>query len=284
MVFSSRSPSPREPAQNFWRHPALPFVESRRACRSRACYRPHHHPDFSIGAVDAGCSLFTGAESGPVHLSPGTLVLVPAHRVHACNPAPGTAWSYQMLHLDARWLAQVRHEHHGQGAGIPGAPEPIRILQDAALYARFCRLNGLLFSGADAGDKEAALIEFMGDLDSAPGGCIPESPIPARLAGQIRPVLDVLQALPEACVPLDALARIAGLSRYQLIRVFRAVTGMTPHAWQLNQRINLARARLRQGEGMAALAQHLGFADQAHFQRVFKAHAGVTPGGFRRRP
>ena len=36
----------------FWSDPAMPCAESRRACRSRACYRPHSHPTFSIGAVD----------------------------------------------------------------------------------------------------------------------------------------------------------------------------------------------------------------------------------------
>lgn len=276
----ARIPGPRRgSAQTFWHDPALPFVESRRACHSRACYRPHHHPDFSIGAVDAGCSLFTGAENGPVRLSAGTLVLVPAGRVHACNPAPGAAWSYQMLHLDATWLARVRHEY---GAGTPGVPEPIRILKDARLYARFCQLNGLLFSEGAAEDKAAALIEFIGDLDAGQGGGMPEPVIPERLAGQIQPALELLQAQPEAGIPLERLAEASGLSRYQMIRAFRAVTGLTPHAWQLNQRINLARTRLRQGEGMAALAQQLGFADQAHFQRVFKAHAGVTPGDFRR--
>ena len=51
--------------QAFWHDPALPFVESRRACQSRACYRPHHHPTFSIGAVDEGTSIFTGAGDEP---------------------------------------------------------------------------------------------------------------------------------------------------------------------------------------------------------------------------
>jgi hypothetical protein len=41
----------------FWRDPAMPCAESRRACRSRACYRPHSHPTFSIGAVDEGASV-----------------------------------------------------------------------------------------------------------------------------------------------------------------------------------------------------------------------------------
>ncbi|MNN80835.1 Transcriptional activator NphR [compost metagenome] len=80
---------------------------------------------------------------------------------------------------------------------------------------------------------------------------------------------------------LGELAALAGMGRYQLIRAFRAVTGLTPHAYQLNQRINLARDWLRRGTPVADIAYGLGFADQSHFQRVFKAHTGVTPGLYR---
>jgi AraC-like DNA-binding protein len=256
----------------------MPFVESRRACQSRACYQPHHHPTFSIGAVDAGHSVFTGAANGPVELRPGTLVFVPAERVHACNPAPDTAWSYQMLHLDADWLRTVRQEDDRTKAIDD---EPVRIVSAPVIYARFSQLNALLFSEASLHDKETALIEFVGDCDTEQGLRIEAPTVPSRLAGQIRPALDAMRAAPAAGIALNELARLAGMSRYQLIRAFRAVTGMTPHAWQLNLRINLARERMRRGDSLSCVAQHLGFADQAHFQRVFKAHTGVTPGRFR---
>lgn len=279
MTDSSFAPAPqRDQAQTFWRDPTVPFAESRRACHSRACYRPHHHPTFSIGAVDEGRSIFTGAVGGPVALHPGTLVFVPAARVHACNPAPDTAWSYQMLHLDAGWLRAVRQEY-AQTAQID--VEPVRIVTDPTAYARFCRLNALLFSDTDAYSKEAALIEFIGDCDTRQGLHIELPRVPSRLAAQIRPALDCLHAAPTASVALGELAHVTGLSRYQLIRAFRTVTGMTPHAWQLNQRINLAREWILNGDGISDVAQDLGFADQAHFQRVFKAFTGVTPGRFR---
>lgn len=270
--------SRRDATASFWRDPVLPFAESRRACRSRACYVPHRHPTFSIGAVDEGRSLFTGAADGPVALSPGTLVFVPAERVHACNPVPDTAWSYQMLHLDAAWLRAVRREY---AQAAPDEAEPVRISTEPETYERFGRLNALLFSDADPRDKESALIEFLGDADAGAGLRIAAPIAPSRLAGRIRPALDRLRAAPDRNAPLDELARLADMSRYQLIRAFRAVTGMTPHAWQLNQRVNLARERIRAGAGIAEVALQLGFADQAHFQRVFKAYAGVTPGRFR---
>ena len=88
----------------------MPYVETRRACASRACYKAHSHPTFSIGAVDHGNSIFTSHFGGTQQIDAGTLVLVPAHVEHACNPVPDQAWSYQMMHLDARWLNQLLQE------------------------------------------------------------------------------------------------------------------------------------------------------------------------------
>ncbi|THF65790.1 AraC family transcriptional regulator [Pseudothauera nasutitermitis] len=267
-----------EAASPFWRDPALPHAESRRACDSRACYRPHSHPTYSIGAVDRGTSVFTGAAAGPVVLHPGTLVFVPPARAHACNPTPGRAWSYQMLHLDARWWHATRGEE-----AHAAAEATIRICRDPAEYARFCALNDLLFSATPSDEKQAALRAFAAGFD-ATGGAWGE--LPARRAGHLVPRLwPAMEALREerGSMPLslDELAALVGMNRYQLIRAFRAATGMTPHAWRLDQRVNRARASLRAGEDLASVAHRLGFADQSHFQRVFKAHAGITPGRYR---
>ncbi|HDS1694960.1 MULTISPECIES: AraC family transcriptional regulator [unclassified Pseudomonas] len=259
-----------------WRDPALPHVESRRACHSRACYKAHSHPTFSIGAVDAGRSHFTGAADGQHHLAPGTLVLVPAHRVHACNPAPGLAWSYQMLHVDADWLTQLRLE---SGLGGIEAGEPVRICREAEVYRQFCALNRLLFSSACNGEKDAALIAFLGDLDVSAHP--PLAAAPALEAATLSGLLARIEHQDPAQLSLEVLAREAGLGRYQLIRAFRAATGFTPHAYLLNARVNRGRQLLSEGLALAEVAYQLGFADQSHFQRVFKAHVGVTPGQYR---
>lgn len=251
-----------------YRDATLPHLESRRACHSRACYKPHSHPTFSIGAVDMGGSVFTGSGDATVRLAPGSLVLVPAGCVHACNPLPDATWSYQMLHLDAQWLQQHAPALNGTTARVLHCPD---------LYSQFCAMNELLFSSSSAQEKDAAMLAFLGacagaNADALPSAC---SSLPQHLA----PVFDVLQAQPLAS--LAQLAQAAGLSRYQLIRAFRAATGMTPHAYQLNAHINRARSSLQTGTSLAQVAHELGFADQSHFQRVFKAHAGITPGRYR---
>jgi AraC-like DNA-binding protein len=124
------------------------------------------------------------------------------------------------------------------------------------------------------------LIDFVAGARRLHGIRIAPPLAPDALRRQLDPVFDRLQA--DADSPsLPALAALAGMSRYQLIRAFRAATGLTPHAWDLNHRINLARERLRAGGALADVAHGLGFADQSHFQRVFKAHAGVTPRRYR---
>lgn len=263
-----------------WRDPALPFVESRRACHSRACYKAHSHPTFSIGAVDAGLSWFTGAGDGQTRLTPGTLVLVPAQRVHACNPEPGQAWSYQMVHVDAQWLGRLRLES-GMSAAEPGAPA--RITRSAEVYRQFCQLNALLFSDAAPSQKEAALVAFIGDHDFAAHATLDAAPPPALSAPALRELIAMLQTCELAEISLEHLAGHVGFGRYQLIRAFRAATGLTPHAYLLNERVNRARGLLGQGQDLAQVAYRLGFADQSHFQRVFKAHAGMTPGQYRQR-
>lgn len=265
--------------REIWHDPALPHVESRRACHSRTCYKAHSHPTFSIGAVDAGFSRFTGAGMGQTRLTPGTLVLVPAQRVHACNPEPGQAWSYQMLHLDAEWLQRLRLES-GLEAGAPGAPA--RVSRSPLLYRQFCALNELLFSSAAPLEKDAALVAFIGEHDFSAHQCLAEAP--ALAPSMLAELLERLQHQDLAAVTLDGLAAQAGLGRYALIRAFASATGMTPHAYLLNARVNQARELLRQGLQLADVAYRLGFADQAHFQRVFKAHAGVTPGVYRQHP
>ncbi|WP_223810672.1 AraC family transcriptional regulator [Pantoea sp. M_9] len=257
------------------------FVESRRACHSRACYRLHSHPTFSLGAVDAGSSVFTGATEDTCSLQPGMMVFIPAGAVHSCNPLPDQHWSYQMLHIDAAWLRALVADMQTFSGSLIGN-DTVRVTADEGVYRRFCELNTTLFSTVSAEDKQVALIEFIaGCTDNT---CVADA-FPVISPGVKRTLKNVIEAMQQTEKPawtLTELAALSGMSRFQFIRAFRAETGMTPHAYQLNARINQARRWLQSGHDIADIAYRLGFADQSHFLRVFKAHTGVTPGCYRR--
>ena len=78
-------------------------------------------------------------------------------------------------------------------------------------------------------------------------------------------------------IALQHLASEAGLSAYHLLRAFRERYGLPPHAFQLQQRINVAKRMLAEGTPIAETAFELGFADQSHFTKQFKTFVGATP-------
>ena len=80
-----------------------------------------------------------------------------------------------------------------------------------------------------------------------------------------------------APVTLDELSKVAGLSRFRLAHAFTRTFGLSPHAYQIQIRIERARQLLRQGILGAQVAAALGFADQSHFIRHFRRIMGVAP-------
>jgi AraC family transcriptional regulator len=79
-------------------------------------------------------------------------------------------------------------------------------------------------------------------------------------------------------IAVDDLAAIAGMSRTHFNRRFREVAQCSPYQWVLGLRVDQARQLLRGQLPLAEVASITGFADQAHFSRVFKAMTGMAPG------
>lgn len=77
---------------------------------------------------------------------------------------------------------------------------------------------------------------------------------------------------------LTELAGIAALSPHHFARVFKQATGVSPHQYILQTRIEHVKTLLlKEGLPLATIASELGFVDQSHFTRVFKRLVGMTP-------
>lgn len=81
---------------------------------------------------------------------------------------------------------------------------------------------------------------------------------------------------------LAEVARECGLSVSQFARAFKRTTGMPPHRFLLERRMERARQLLvTSQQPLAAVADACGFADQSHFTKVFRKVQGRSPGAFR---
>ncbi|WP_235624238.1 helix-turn-helix domain-containing protein [Mycolicibacterium goodii] len=67
------------------------------------------------------------------------------------------------------------------------------------------------------------------------------------------------------------------MDRWSLARQFRAAFGTSPSRFRSMRQLELARALIIGGMPLADVAHAAGFADQAHFTRMFKAAYGLTP-------
>ncbi|HHY2117515.1 TPA: AraC family transcriptional regulator [Acinetobacter baumannii] len=263
----------------FWQDRRMPYVETRRSCFGRTCYKSHSHPTFSIGAIDEGNSVFQSSFGTAQKITAGTLVIVPAHVEHSCNPMPNQAWSYQMLHLDLAWLNQLYSEFQEQGLDLHIPQHKPLIIKDEFLYEAFTEMNETLFDAQKLiFEKEQSLLHCLIHL-LLPHFILEEIQKPQYLYKDFLNLIDVISSS-EGFISLEELAQRVGLSRYTIIRLFKANVGLTPHAFQINLKINQAREQLKQGVPLAELAVNLGFSDQSHFHKAFKAHTGVTPRQF----
>ena len=84
-------------------------------------------------------------------------------------------------------------------------------------------------------------------------------------------------------VSLASLAQEAGYSRGHFLKMFRASTGVTPHRYVLQRRVDHARSLLeKRGREIIDIAAECGFSSQAHLTQVLREYVGVTPAEYRR--
>ena len=100
----------------------------------------------------------------------------------------------------------------------------------------------------------------------------------------LRRVIEHIESLiGKSDLSVEELAATAHLSPYHFSRAFKLATGMPPHRFVLERRIERARLHLADGEEtLAAIAYATGFSSQAHFSSMFQRLTGMTPREYRR--
>jgi AraC family transcriptional regulator len=100
----------------------------------------------------------------------------------------------------------------------------------------------------------------------------------------LRRAIERLRSDSDTDVSLDALASDAGLSRFHFCRAFKESTGLSPHAWLRQHRLEQAMNMLRDTDAsIVSVAAALGYASQNAFAAAFRKLTGETPSDWRRR-
>ena len=96
--------------------------------------------------------------------------------------------------------------------------------------------------------------------------------------------LDAFHKSPGKVWTVEALARIAGMSRTSFAVLFQRKMQMTPMQYLTTWRMEIAKRELANpATSLMDAAERAGYQSDSAFARVFKKETGMTPAGFRRR-
>ncbi|MFY0991261.1 AraC family transcriptional regulator [Halomonas sp. C05BenzN] len=232
---------------------ARPVIETR-AYPDRALTDRHAFHQLLLGLE--GCVELEAGGRG-VRVEPGVLAPVAAGDEHHYLAPRDNATL--VLDLPVAWCEALRLE-----ALFEGRPRRL----PAALAAR----------GVGLGARDVpALAGWLSEVLGEAAACVHE------------PRLRLLRLLPEIEADLARPWRVRDwanrchLAEAAFARQFRALTGQSPHAWLVARRLRLARERMRESSAsLTEIALACGFADAAHFSRVFRTRHGVSPRQWRR--
>jgi len=112
-----------------------------------------------------------------------------------------------------------------------------------------------------------------------------ETPGPGSLtAHQLRRALEFIREHLAEDLPLSSLAKASGLSPFHFARRFKKSTGLAPHQFLIQQRVERARHLLAHSTTtLGEIALQCGFCDQSHLTNHFRRVVGITPRRYRDR-
>lgn len=238
-------------------------------------YPPHVHDTWAVLIVDRGAIRYD-LDRRPRDTVSRSVALLPPGVAHDGRPAPGSAgFRKRELYLDRGFLPD----------GLIGKAVDRTSLRDPELRAALSGLHDCLAGQPgpellDAQTRLAMIGARIREHLTPPFEPIPLDAIPEPgIAEQLRELLD---AHLTDHVDLEWAAALLGRSSPHLIRSFKHRFGVSPYAYVVGRRIDLARRLLLEGAKPADVAVSVGFYDQAHLTRHFKKYTATTPAQFAR--
>ncbi len=235
----------------------------------------HRHDTYAIGVTETGLQTFD--YRGRVERSrPGQVVVLHPDEPHDGRAGGPDGFGYRIVYVDPARIAAAARAITGRPTALPFVREPVIDHQTlAGAVAATFRF------AAETLALDALILRLAEGLLEAAAGGSAASRVPrldhAALA-RARARLDACRTV----VRSEELEAVTGLDRYELARQFRFVHGTSPYRYSLLRRLDHARDLLRSGLPTVQVALAAGFADQAHFSRMFKLAYGLTPGSYRR--
>ncbi len=261
--------------------PSVEFTNMRgleicRVAHSSHVFPRHFHDDlYSLGLMHRGACRCLGPGRDDATVAQGYACLINPGQVHAGGPVQDDGFSYTMFYLSLDLMRSLTEDLSRSPWHAPEFTALVSNRQDVCESLRYLAL--CLGRGNDM-ESESALVRALGDVLSAHGGVSRDACGHDRTF--VRQAREMLAADLDRKVTIRDIASALGVSQYHFLRAFKRQTGVPPHVFRTQRRVELARNLVRRGTPLSEVAQIAGFSDQPHLTNTFKLYIGVTPGQY----
>ena len=245
--------------------------------------RDFHFHDFDKIVLLISGGVDYAVEDKVYRLRPWDVLLVRHHMIHKALIDKSEPYERIIIYLDRKYFDRVM-----PGAGLldcferagktgchllaPDAGQREGLM--AALDAYERSLTDEDF-GAQA-MRDTLMMQLLIRINRI-ASAAPERP-DVRLDPKIEDTLSYINENLIRELTVDALAARVYLSRYHFMRLFKAQTGSTVHAYVRQKRLLYAARLIREGINANKAAADSGFADYSSFHRAFRESFGMSPG------
>lgn len=234
----------------------------------------HMHDQFGIGLIERGAQVSLSGR-GMVEAEAGDIITVNPGEVHDGAPIGDGGRAWQMLYFEPYTVSAFFHDMTEGRTGAFELPDPV--IRDRGIADRFRSLFAAMTAYSGTAQKmqaEEQLFFMLEQLLENKKAVDEARSVPKAIAVAITKIDDE----PDARLSLDDLAQLCAMSRFQVLRGFALATGLTPHAYMIQRRLQMAKRMIARGDDLAKAAASSGFADQSHMTRLFVRTYGMSPG------
>lgn len=239
-----------------WSDPALDGTIFLSADYRAQRFTRHFHEEYAIGIIESGCQTFFYDGARRIDMTGGTVALISPGVVHSGGPGASEGWTYRMLYPPRHLVEAAVCDIFGPSSAVPSFNSPAVVdprLHDAVKRLHRASRDGDANhrGGHDALELQSRMLFVLRHAFACHAACAaPNDGALARPA--LRTVRDMIADHHGCELILSELARHAGLGRFQLLRQFKAVFGLPPHAYGRQVRLARAHALILAGTTLAA--------------------------------
>lgn len=247
--------------------------------------RDFHFHDFDkIVLLLEGKVTYT-VEDKDYELSPWSVLLVKRHTIHRALIDKSAPYERVIIYLDGKYFDRLMPsaalmncfelaDRQGQHLLRP-EPEQIRELKQSLVSYEQAMADERFGAEAMRDTLMVQLLVQIGRMGAA-------SNSERRYDGKIEKALCYINEHLAEKLSVESLAEQVYLSKYHFMRLFKAQTGDTVHAYIRQKRLLQAARLIREGTAANKAAADSGFADYSVFHRAFKESFGISPGQLRK--